>query len=1300
MGVCSRWAVVGLVVGASACFTGGDLEGAPCIDDAACGSDRLVCVDGSCQVADGEESSDGTDSETSASTSMSTTTSGPTSGTTDDGPMDTTGSELCGGLPQGVCQSVCNRYQECGYDPDSAINFCTEASSVGECDGPLDEWMGCLGAATACEELPPGGNGLGECSDFAVEYARCIAMSGNFCEPTALGQRCSMLCARLNECSMSIELAAGVLANCMGMQIVGGGDCEAPSNGAFMQCVGTLDCSELQSEASIVDACEMTAGMVEPQCVPFRCGDGIRLPSFETCDDGDRDPMNACNNDCSNGSSMCGNSMVEAGEDCDGTDLGGSSCEDLGYSGGMLNCTDCSFDTWDCTGCTLDTCGTECVDLQTSRDHCGACDDPCDLGTYCSSGNCVDGCQGDEDCPAGETCSTGTCQGGGGSCRVYVDIDSPATTPTGDDWATAYPSLPEAVTAATQKIYAMPGGSGTCDLWVAEGTYYALVTDSTDMMSIIEGLSVYGGFAGTEDSLSQRDLAAHRTTVDGRLNGFSNLAVQTIFQLTGGTRLDGLEIRVAQSGLVNLGTGNPSMITTIANCELWDSAGKGLSAYGDSTNTLRVEDSVFHDLVDPVDVNSFGTFEFRRNRVVDNPGTQTLGVGAANIGVLRISDARDVLIQDSDLSGTGPIIMNCAAAAGKTQRLSRMNVVSSLRVQASGTCNLSFADSMLLNPRESAISTLSGLSSASLTNLTISDAGSRLIEAEFTNTRLQNSVLWGNLVELASVSQPPLVLFSDIEGGFSGTGNIAADPKFVGELATGAWETVTVLDSWRTQLTDAEAAYAPGALVGSYVRTGTHSVIDNCGDGQINGSIPGYEDEECDEGNDNGGPDCTTRCTIPEPLCGNGLRERGEQCDDGNDAGGDGCSASCQHESCGNGVKEAWEACDGNDFDGLNCGTVLPGATPFACRADCTIDTSTCSTCGDGQLGLGEGCDDNNTNPADGCDACRKTYGCGDGIVVPPEECDDGNTTGYDGCRSDCTFNECGDGIRWLGIEDCDDGNRTDGDGCSADCKDEAKHCGNALGGGLNCSAPCYRYVVACGEIFDPVEGMLAACEQYWDFVSGETADCSGAVMAYYDCISGATCGAYASSCSQQAADVEAKCLGSYICGNGIVDAGEACDDGLANGASAGCSATCTITAPCGDGNIDGSEQCDDGDNDSGDGCSASCRLEPEAPAEPVTNDAVEDRWYLITDNGATTLTVDGDGTGRVLVGDSYTVYDFRPSATSMAATSSPLIDAADGDVASSTDLLGQPRFDAHGPGGSVGSPAYVDIGAFEFNPP
>lgn len=64
------------------------------------------------------------------------------------------------------------------------------------------------------------------------------------------------------------------------------------------------------------------------------------------------------------------------------------------------------------------------------------------------------------------------------------------------------------------------------------------------------------------------------------------------------------------------------------------------------------------------------------------------------------------------------------------------------------------------------------------------------------------------------------------------------------------------------------------------------------------------------------------------------------------------------------------------------------------------------------------------------------------------------------------------------------------------------------------------------------------------------------------------------------------------LCGNGIVEAPEVCDDGNSNNDDA-CSNTCQLpqAAVCGNGVVEAGEQCDDGNTTPGDGCGSDCRL-------------------------------------------------------------------------------------------------------------
>ncbi|MHB0912887.1 MAG: right-handed parallel beta-helix repeat-containing protein [Armatimonadota bacterium] len=85
------------------------------------------------------------------------------------------------------------------------------------------------------------------------------------------------------------------------------------------------------------------------------------------------------------------------------------------------------------------------------------------------------------------------------SATVYVKWDSPGPTFDGNSWATAYHTVQAGINDAD---------TNDEEVWVARGTYAEAVT-------LRDGVYVYGGFAGDETALSQRDWGANVTTIDG-----------------------------------------------------------------------------------------------------------------------------------------------------------------------------------------------------------------------------------------------------------------------------------------------------------------------------------------------------------------------------------------------------------------------------------------------------------------------------------------------------------------------------------------------------------------------------------------------------------------------------------------------------------------------------------------------------------------------------------------------------------------------------------------------------------------
>jgi len=232
--------------------------------------------------------------------------------------------------------------------------------------------------------------------------------------------------------------------------------------------------------------------------------------------------------------------------------------------------------------------------------------------------------------------------------------------------------------------------------------------------------------------------------------------------------------------------------------------------------------------------------------------------------------------------------------------------------------------------------------------------------------------------------------------------------------------------------------------------------------------------------------------------------------------------------TCGNGTRDPGEQCDGADLGGETCvSRGFPGGA-LACHADCTFDTSGCTSapCGDGLVAAGEVCDPGGiagsppnlggktcqslgfpaggsltclpdctavvTSPhcslsvalrcrtADDCPAAESCVAgcvqCGNGFVDIDEECDEGAANGNapDHCRASCRLPSCGDTIVDSG-ETCDRGGARwlGGTSSGASCCTQADCPGGECSGG-DCSANrddvagccrCDCTVASCGAL-------------------------------------------------------------------------------------------------------------------------------------------------------------------------------------------------------------------------------------------
>lgn len=324
--------------------------------------------------------------------------------------------------------------------------------------------------------------------------------------------------------------------------------------------------------------------------------------------------------------------------------------------------------------------------------------------------------------------------------------------------------------------------------------------------------------------------------------------------------------------------------------------------------------------------------------------------------------------------------------------------------------------------------------------------------------------------------------------------------------------------------------------------------------------------------------------------------------------------------------------------------------------------------CGNCELdrAQGEGCDDGNHAPGDGCDAQCRLEGCGDGVVSASEDCDDGAQlfggsadTCTPACRHKSACDQCAASSCSLALDPClnltgaaNDGPRA-GAARAALC-DELRECVHATGcggdtavssqsgfgegrflehcycgtGGDDCfegeaNGSCRAEVEAALETTDPV-AILARVggsqAQYplfaalRDLIACEDENCAPSCATTPECGDGTV-----QDRTAEFAQTYKLYIGSMLvaCDDALTHSGtgcsfEECDDGNTETGD-GCDASCFVEA-CGNNLKQAGEECDDGNRADGDGCDGDCH------AEYVCGDGTRDERFEECDPPGTGL--------------------------------------------------------------------------------
>ncbi|UCE61113.1 MAG: right-handed parallel beta-helix repeat-containing protein [Phycisphaerales bacterium] len=369
---------------------------------------------------------------------------------------------------------------------------------------------------------------------------------------------------------------------------------------------------------------------------------------------------------------------------------------------------------------------------------------------------------------------------------VYVDAHAGGAD-NGTDWTDALNDLGEALLIAAASPKAVN------EVWVAAATYTPAGPggDRSATFQLVSDTAVYGGFAGWETSLDQRDSATNVTILSGDLNGddgpgFANnsenscrvvdgsgtdeTAILDGFAITGGNATGVGGFFYSGGGMHNR-RGSP----TVANCLF-----TGNSAQ-------RGGGGMYNWVSNPTLANC----TFSGNRSVGTMGI-TFGGGMFNASSSSPALTRCIFVGNSAVTHGGgmyndwhssPTLTNCIFA-GNSAGYDGGGMYNYDNTPMLTNCSFSgntagWDGGGMYNYR-----TTSTMSDCTFVANSASNGQAVAYDSPYQNypstAHMTNCIFWGSEDEVWNNDESTITItFSDVQGGWPGEGNINADPSFV-----------------------------------------------------------------------------------------------------------------------------------------------------------------------------------------------------------------------------------------------------------------------------------------------------------------------------------------------------------------------------------------------------------------------------------------------------------------------------------------------------------------------------------------
>ena len=336
----------------------------------------------------------------------------------------------------------------------------------------------------------------------------------------------------------------------------------------------------------------------------------------------------------------------------------------------------------------------------------------------------------------------------GGGTIWYVDHDATGSS-NGTSWANAFNYLQDALASSQQGD----------DIWVAEGTYTPdqgvgkTHLDQTATFALINGVGIYGGFAGGETSLDKRDWHNHKSIMSGDLGDeYYSYHVVTGSETDETAIIDGFTIKSGDAiGLDGGGMYNNSGSPTVTNCTF---SGNRAGNYGggmyNTSSSPTLTNCIFSG--NSADSNGGGICNFQSSPTVTNcifsGNSADTGGGMVNV------------------TSSSPSVSNCIFSGNSAEL-------------GGGMVNFNNSSPSLINcifSGNSANSYSGGMhndkSSPTMTNCTFSgnsaDIGGGMANFNSSSLTVTNCIIWGNSApngpQLALDNSSLTISYSDLEG--------------------------------------------------------------------------------------------------------------------------------------------------------------------------------------------------------------------------------------------------------------------------------------------------------------------------------------------------------------------------------------------------------------------------------------------------------------------------------------------------------------------------------------------------------